>query len=146
MAVSGYKNVVWKPGSIVSFKTSAAVAEGDVVEITGDMTVAPAAADSVKVVGVAMQTASAANDVIAVQLLGFVFRLKAAGAIAAGDQLQAAGAGAVRTRPAFTATIGAAYAEVATEDALLDAASILGVALEAIANGQTGRVVVGGSY
>lgn len=137
MAVSGGKNAVYKPGSIVSFAVSAAVTAGQLVEVTGDKTVGPAGAASRKVVGVALQTASAVGDVIPVQIFGFIFNLTASGAIAAGDEVNPAAAGAVAT----IAASGAAYVQAEANGAR----SIVGVALQAIANTATGWVLVGKS-
>lgn len=136
MAVSGGQNPVYFPGSRVTFAISAAVTAGQMVEVTGNMTVGPAGAASRKVVGMAMQTGSAVGDKIAVQIFGFIARLTASGAIAAGDELNPAAAGAV-------ATLAAAAA--ATLGDINNARSVIGVALEAISNGATGRVLVGKS-
>jgi hypothetical protein len=140
VAVSGGKTVVYRPGDIVSFRTSAAVNEGRLVAVSGDMTVSEAAAGSPKVIGVALQTASAANDVIPVQLLGYVFRLQAASAVAAGDEVKAAANGQVQTAPAtsFAATYSAADANAQVDNTR----AIVGVALEAIAASAQGRVYV----
>lgn len=78
----------------VSCKVAAAVTEGRLVEgvAGGDRRVQHAAASSLLVVGVAMQTASAAEDEIAVATEGFVY-LTASGAIANGNRLRAGAAG-----------------------------------------------------
>ncbi len=130
MAVTGGMTPVYLPGSRVSMKISAAVTAGQLVEVTGNMTVGPAAAASRKVVGVALQTGSAANDIIAVQIAGYVFRLKASGAVTAGDQVGAGAAGAAIT------VAGGATADVTR--------SIVGVALEGAADTALFRAVVGG--
>lgn len=144
MAVTGGTNVVYKPGSIVSFATSAAVTAGRLVEISGNKTVAHAATKSRKAIGVALQTGSASGDTIAVQLLVYVFKLTASGAITAGDELVAAadGSGKVSTAPVTATTIGAAYAEAATEQAIDDARAIVGVSFEGIADTASGWVGV----
>lgn len=121
MAVSGGVVEVFKGGGPdPTYTTSAAVTGGKMVEITGNRRVAHAAAASAKVVGVAKETASAAEDKIAVASDG-VWRLTAAGAIAAGDRVECAAAGAVRT---------------------LAAGRPVGVALEAIADTALGLVMV----
>lgn len=137
MAVSGGSNVVYRPGDIVSFTTGAAVTEGRLVAISGDWTVEETAGESRAVVGVALQTSSAAGDVIPVQLLGYVFRLTASGAVAAGNQVVSAANGAAA---ALADAAGATAADIN------HARAVLGVALEAIADTETGRVLVGGSY
>lgn len=74
--------------------TTATVVAGMVVEITGDRSVGPAGANSLKAVGVAAQTGSAIGDKIAVDT-GGVYNLKASGAIAAGDYVKAGALGTV---------------------------------------------------
>lgn len=135
MAVTGGRFVKWKPGSIVTFTTAAAVTQGRLVEITGAMTVGMAAAGSRKVVGVALQTSDAAGDKIAVQLLGYIIKCRASGAVAAGDEVMAAANGDVQA----VAAAGAAYVQAEANNAR----AIVGVAVEAIANGLEGNVLVG---
>lgn len=137
MAVSGGSQVVYKPGSIVSMKVSAAVADGDLVEVTGDLTVGPAAAGSRKVVGRAMQAADAANDIIAVQIFGYIAKLKANGTVTAGDELIPAAAGDVST---FAAS-GAAYVQAEANNAR----AVIGVALEGAATTVMFKALVGKS-
>lgn len=135
MAVSGGKIWVYDSGAVVSFKATAAITEGKLVEVSGDKTVATASAESQKVVGVALQTAGAANDVIAVKIRGYIMVMRAEGAVAAGDELNAAadGSGDVTALPAAVTAIG--------ED-INDARSVIGIALEAIADEATGWVLV----
>lgn len=80
-----------------TYTTSAAITAGRLAEITGTTTrrVGPAAAGSLKVVGVAKQGADGAEVPISVASSG-VFEITAAGAITAGDAVEAAAAGAVR--------------------------------------------------
>ena len=90
MAVSG--GIVERYGAdldAVTCKVSAAVTEGRLVEGTaaGDRRVNMAAASSLLVVGVALQTASAAEDEIGVATEGFV-NLVASGAIPNGARLR----------------------------------------------------------
>jgi hypothetical protein len=74
--------------------TTTTVVAGQVVEVTGDRSVGPAAASSLKCVGVAAQSASAIGDKIAVAS-GGVYMLKAAGAIVAGDHVRSGALGTV---------------------------------------------------
>jgi hypothetical protein len=94
---------------------------GQLVELTGNRTIGPAGAASTKTVGVALQSC-ASGDVIAVATRG-VWPMKASGAIAAGDTLVAAAAGAVSTAGATP-----------------DARTVIGRAEEAISSGAVGRV------
>lgn len=129
MAVSGGVAAKYLPGSKVTFKAAGALTAGSFVEITGDNTVGMAAAASTKIVGVALQTASAANDLIAVQMSGYVFSMKAKGTVAAGDPVGAASDG---TAAVSTITVGA----------YTDIRKVSGIALAAIADGATGLVYV----
>jgi hypothetical protein len=113
----------------ITLAVSAAVLAGQVVEVTGDNTVGPAGAASRKAIGVAGQSGSAVGDLITVYLFGDLHTMTASGAITAGDQVGTAAAGAVSTIAAGTTT-----------DLTR---SIVGVALAGIANGQTGRIMVG---
>lgn len=113
-------------GEKVTMTGSAAVTAGQVVAVTGNRTVGPAGALSIAPLGVALQSydnVPATGSKLSVATRG-VFLLTASGAIAAGDRVVCAAAGAV-------ATVGANTAE-----------KIVGIALEAIANGQTGRVLL----
>lgn len=113
----------YAPGRNVSFTASATITGGQLVEVTGNMTVGPAGAASTKVIGVAERDAVSGAS-LTVSLTGPVWDLTATGAIAAGDVLCAAAAGTV-------APIGA---NVFTTKK--------GIALEAIANAGTGRVLI----
>lgn len=98
MAVSG--GIVERYGTAldaVTCKVAAAVAEGKLVEhvAAGTRRVQTAAAGSLVVAGVALQTASAAEDEIGIATEGFV-ELTASGAIANGDSLEAAANGDAR--------------------------------------------------
>jgi hypothetical protein len=130
MAVTGTYNVVYRPGAIISLAVSAAVVAGNLVEVTGNMTIGPAGAASRKAIGVALQSGSVSGDIIAVQLAGYVVRLINSGGVTAGDQVGAAAAGQVVT------VAGGATADVAR--------SIIGVALEGATTGLASRYVVGG--
>jgi hypothetical protein len=134
MAITGSKQPVFWPGSKLSFKSGAAITAGRLVEITGVETVSMAAANSQKVVGVAMQSCDAVGDIIEVQVLGYVFTLVAAGAVTAGDELSVgAVAGTVSTQPAAAA---------ATLADINKARSVLGIALDTAIDTATLRVLV----
>lgn len=122
MTVSGGIVEFYAEGARLPLTTGAAIIEGRLVEYTGDRTVGPAAADSSKVAGVALQSSSAAGDVVAIATDG-VWPCRASGAITAGATLKAAAAGDV-TVWAITD----------------DADEIVGRALEDITSGQSGRV------
>lgn len=112
---------------------AAAVTAGRLVEMTANRTVQHAAAASLKVVGVAMQTGSAVGDKISVAT-GGVWNLTATGAVAAGDQLIAAAAGTVST---LAAAVGAVAADIN------NARAVIGNALEAINNAAEGPCSIG---
>jgi hypothetical protein len=134
MAVISSKPVKYHPGSKVTFKSAAAVTAGRLVEITAANTVGMAAAKSQKVVGFAMQGCDAAGDQIEVQLLGYVVVCTAQGAVAAGDELVVGSvAGTVATQAA---------AGTATLTDINNARAIVGIALEAISDTNTGRVLM----
>lgn len=77
-------------------KASADVKKGQVVVISGDMTVAPSSAASAAVIGVAMFDAKE-GDPVSVETEG-LFRLTASGAITAGAQVESAADGKVATK------------------------------------------------
>lgn len=88
---------LFRPGNTVTFEVSAAVTAGQVVQVGAvDMSVAPAAAGSTSVVGVAGHDA-AVGDRVTVEIGAPIHELTASGAVALGAQLEAAAAGAVRT-------------------------------------------------
>ncbi len=74
-------------------KASEDVKKGQVVVISGDMTVAPSTEASAKVLGVAMFDAKA-DEPVSVETEG-LFSMKASGAITAGDKVASAADGAV---------------------------------------------------
>lgn len=82
---------VFKPGQSITYRTSAAVIGGRLVEITGDREVAHAAADSAKVVGIAAWSAGIGEEVTVHS--GGVLPVLASGAVAAGDRVSAAANG-----------------------------------------------------
>ena len=108
---------IYLPGQRLTLKASAPITAGQLLEVSGDGTVAPAAAGSLKTVGVAGFDA-AQNDNVTVYA-GGVQKLVAAGAVTAGDQVAAAAAG-----KAATCTTG-----------------VLGVALSTAADGAPVRVL-----
>ena len=88
---------LFRPGDTVTFGVTADVLAGQVVEVgTADSSVAPAAAGSAKVVGVAGHDAKI-GDKVTVEVGKPIHELKASGAITRGQKLEAAAAGAVRT-------------------------------------------------
>lgn len=93
---------LFRPGQDVTFRTTADVRGGRLVEITGDTAVAEAAAGSTKVAGVALF--DAASGVATTVASAGMHPLIATGAIAAGDRVAAAANGTVAT--GTTATIG----------------------------------------
>ena len=72
---------------------SADVVKGQVVEVSGDMTVAPTSAASAKVLGVAMFDAKSGENVV-VETEG-LFKLTASASITAGDIIESAADGRV---------------------------------------------------
>lgn len=132
MAVGGVGNVTERFGSgapSITMTGSAAFGAGRLVEVTGNRTVGPAGAGSVKVVGVAKQDydgVAATGTKVAIAT-GGVWNCRAGGAIAAGDEL-----------------ICGALGVVVTAGAAPDARTVVGIALEAITNGQDGPVLLRG--
>ena len=84
----------FKPGATVTFTASADVVGGRAVEVSGDRTVAHAAAASTKYVGVAGHSAKA-GEKVTVHMPGQVQRGVASGAIAAGVSVQTAAGGKI---------------------------------------------------
>lgn len=130
MAVSGGITEKFSSGAllILTCKAAGAITAGNVVVLTGnaDREVDVAGANSTVAKGVALRTCSIAGDLFDVFFPGTaVHRLKASGAINAGDFVKTAAAGAV--------------AAVAADG---DPRLICGYALEDIADGATGEVVV----
>ena len=104
---------LFDPGAAPTYTASAPVTGGKLVEVTGGRRVAHAGAASTKCVGVALNDA-AAEALVPVQGNG-VFRLRAAGAITAGDDVICAANGEIATVGAGTAfqVIGKALETVA---------------------------------
>jgi hypothetical protein len=78
-----------------TLQASATVTGGRLVEVTGNGTVGPAGAASVKVLGVAAFDAASGAKVDVWPLAGLTHRVTGAGAISAGDNLAAGAAGVV---------------------------------------------------
>ena len=109
-------SLVYAEGRFVKATAGAAITAGQLVELTGDETVAPASAGSTKVLGVAMKDA-AAGELVTVITEGVV-EVTAAGAVSAGSKVQAAANGQVS---AWSATAAG------------DSAKLVGVALTSAA-------------
>ena len=94
---------------------SAAITGGRLVEVTGNNTVGPAGAASVKVLGVAATDAASGAKVDVWPLPGIVHRVLGTGAINAGDNLAAGAAGVVAAIGAgtFGQLVGVAIAPAA---------------------------------
>ena len=130
MAATAFKNPIYEDDSNVTFTASGAIAAGAYVEVlTGTMVVGQAAAASVKIIGVSKETV-ATGDLVTVDCLGEIWTVTAKGAVAAGDPIGAVsdGSGAVST---------------ITVAAFGDVRKVRGIALQAISDGQTGKVMVG---
>lgn len=112
----------YQDGDVLTFAATTTITGGQVVEVTGNMSVGAAGAASTKVVGVALSDA-VSGGTVRVGRVG-VYDLTATGAIAAGDHVCSAAAGTV-------ATIGANTFQ-----------TDFGIALEAITGGSTGRVAL----
>lgn len=113
---------IHKPGHAVTFTASAAVTGGQLVEVTGDMTVGPAGAGSAKVIGQAGHDTPAGERVTVHTPGRTVSEATASGTIAAGDRLAAAADG-----------------KVAAEGAEADPAQFVGIALTGAAADETAR-------
>lgn len=120
MASDYVPHLVGKPA--ISMVATATIARGSLVEITGNMTVGPAGAASIKVAGVGAR--DAVSGVSLPVFVDGIHDLTATGAIAAGDHVCAAANGTVQTIGANTF------------------GTKVGTALEAIANGATGRILL----
>lgn len=103
---------LYMPGTVISVTASAPVTGGQVLEVSGNDTVGPAGAASVKVVGVAAFDA-AANSRVAMHGRGQVHRTPASGAITAGARVAPAANGRVASIADGTAAIGVAMTTAA---------------------------------
>ncbi|AIY89905.1 DUF2190 family protein [Geoglobus acetivorans] len=91
--------LVYVEGRSIKATAGAAITAGQLVELTGDETVAPTSGASSKVLGVAMKDAAAGEQVTVIT--EGVVEVTAAGAISAGDLVQSAANGQVEV---FSAT------------------------------------------
>lgn len=114
---------VFRPGDTVTFDVTTAVTGGHPVQVgTTDFSVAPAAAASTTYVGVAGHDA-AIGDKVTVEVGKPIHELVAAGAVALGATVEAAGNGKVKT---------------VAEDS---AGTVIGITLTAAADGATVQVL-----
>lgn len=121
----------FKPGDHLTCTVGATpVVGGQLVELSASRTVIPAAADSVKVAGVALYDA-AVGEKVAVASEG-MWPVVASGALTAGMRLVAAANGTAKAAP----TGGGAYVQGETTFYQRS----IGFAVEDIANGVAGRV------
>lgn len=107
------------PGQAITLTAATKITGGTLVEVSAAGTIAPAGADSAKVVGVAGFDAEAGDTVTVYR--GGVQRLTAAGAIPAGAQVAAAAGGkaiATGTNKIGVALTGAANANDVVDVAL----------------------------
>ena len=87
----------FKPGQAVTFTTTTDAQAGQVAEVTGDRSVGVAGAASTKAIGTYANDVKTGAEVV-VHLAGPVDTAKAAAAIAAGAEVEAAADGKVQTR------------------------------------------------
>lgn len=83
------------PGIPVTFTASAAVVGGQPVEVTGDMTVGPAASGSIKVAGIAAFDCPAGSTVTVHTPGGSVEEIAVSAAVTAGQHVKPTGSGRV---------------------------------------------------
>jgi hypothetical protein len=93
--MADYTPVITNGTAPWTLQASAAVTGGRLVEVTGNGTVGPAGAASVKVLGVAAFDVASGAKVDVWPLAGLTHKITASGAIAAGDNLAAGAAGVV---------------------------------------------------
>lgn len=102
---------IHRPGDTVTFSVSAAVTAGQVVQVGAvDLSVAPAAAGSTSIVGVAAHDAGI-GDKLTVEVGKVIHELSASGAIARGARVESAASGKVKTlgtAPAFGIALNSA--------------------------------------
>lgn len=116
-------NVYSLPGTIVSFTASGSISRGQVVKVTGPMTVAVATAGTDISIGVAVTSASSGQKVSVLMNCPIVW-LTASGTVNAGNLLKAASGGAVQS--GAVGTLG--YA--------------IGIALDSVSSGNVLRVAL----
>lgn len=106
---------MFRPGDTVTFNVTADVTGGQPVEVgASDWSVAPAAAGSVKYVGVAGHDAKI-GDKVTVEVGKPIHELIASAVIARGAKVEAAGSGKVRTATTGT-EVGLALSAAAAND------------------------------
>ena len=120
----------------VETSTGVATGGGFVEARTGAKIVDIAAPDSVSVVGFALHDA-AADEIVTVATVG-VFDIEADGAISAGDRV-VVGTGGTTVAP-LAVDVTATPTETTIEAAFTALRGVVGVALEDISNGETGRI------
>ncbi len=103
---------LYMPGDAITCVTSGAVTGGRLVAVSGNNTVAHAAADSNAVVGTAAHDAASGAN-LTVHGRGPVHTATAAGAITAGDRVNAAANGTVKTATAGVGNVGIALTTAA---------------------------------
>lgn len=84
------------PGQSVTFTASATITGGQVVEVSGDRTVAPGTAASTKAIGTAAHDAASGESLV-VHIAGAVDTATSAAAITAGAEVEAAASGKLQT-------------------------------------------------
>lgn len=127
MAATAFKNPIFEDDANVTFTATTAITAGAEVEITGNFTVGQAAAGSTKIVGTSKETV-ANGDLVTVDCRGEIWRKTAKGAITAGALTGAASDGSAAVSAITIAAVGDVY-------------KVSGIALEAISDGGTGRVM-----
>lgn len=108
------------PGKAITLTASADVTGGRLVEVTGNRTVGPAAADVADVVGVAGTDALSGEKVLVYPRPGGVQRLVASGAIAAGVKVISATGGKIATVGAGANPIGISLQAAAADLDVID--------------------------
>lgn len=88
---------LYLPGEAFTATASAAITGGKAVYVSGDGTVATATTAANLIIGIAAFDVAASGDKVTVFSRGTIHRLTAAGAITAGQVVEAAAAGAVAT-------------------------------------------------
>jgi hypothetical protein len=110
----------FKPGAAVTFGTTADVTGGRLVDASTARNVAPAAADSAKVIGVAGFDAVSGEKVTVYCRPTGVHQLVASGAIAVGAQVISATGGKIATVGAGSNPIGIALEAAAADLDVID--------------------------
>jgi predicted RecA/RadA family phage recombinase len=117
----GYSHIhLFAPGANVTCDTSADIIGGRLVEITGNRTVAHAAANSIKVFGAAATDTKSGDDVLVIRK--GVQRLLSSAAIPAGSRIVAAADGKVAAAGNGVTGIGLALTTTTATDQLIQVA------------------------